>query len=246
MPEILDETERPNHLCPVRSFQNYIGHLKLKCQYLWQSPNDAASYKGQIIWYNNSRVGVNKLGTFMQDICTTLKLQNYYTNHCVRVTGVTGHKSVNSLAIYQPVKADEKMMMGISLASNLFGKLPQEVEAPSPKRLALHTPAMVQAPTTSKLQPVTEADLNQAIVSLQKEVPKQHDLSFDILDFMSDANSDDILMAATCMENQYKHQMSKTTKTMTVVEKSPKKPHPMQSLPNFSGCKIGTDVVRTF
>ena len=77
----------------------------------------------------------------MTELSKNAKLTMKYTNHCVHVTGmtnltranfsanqimsVTGHKSVNSLVMYQRVKADKKMMMGMSLAYNLFS--PQEV-----------------------------------------------------------------------------------------------------------------------
>ena len=59
------------------------------------------------------------------------KLSDHYTNHCIRVSGinnitrgrftarqvmaVSGHKSIQSLAIYQCVQADEKLMMGMHL-----------------------------------------------------------------------------------------------------------------------------------
>lgn len=37
MPQIIDpETGRPHRLCPVRSFENYIGHLNSKTNHLWQ------------------------------------------------------------------------------------------------------------------------------------------------------------------------------------------------------------------
>ena len=81
-------------------------------------------------------------------------------------------------------------------------------------------PAPTTLPTTSVpvLQPITEADLNQALVPVQQEVQKEHEISFDILDLMNDADNDEILMAATQKENQYKSKVSTTTKTMTLIK----------------------------
>ena len=70
------------------------------------------------------------------------ELSDHFTNHCTRVTGatnlarsgkytpeqimsVTGHKSIQSLCIYQRVKEDEKLMMGMSLTYSLLN--PKEV-----------------------------------------------------------------------------------------------------------------------
>ena len=63
------------------------------------------------------------------------EISQRYTNHCIRVTGatnlskifnskqvmsITGHKSLQSLALYQHVRSDEKMAMGLSLTYSLF------------------------------------------------------------------------------------------------------------------------------
>ena len=72
----------------------------------------------------------------MSKISEDLNLSKRYTNHCIRVTGVmnltranftakqvmsiTGHKGVDSLAIYQRVQSDEKLSMGISLTYSLL------------------------------------------------------------------------------------------------------------------------------
>ena len=72
----------------------------------------------------------------MKHLSEKLKLSQIYTNHCIRVTGATnltranfspkqimsvsGHKSLESLAIYQKVANDEKMMMGMALTYSLL------------------------------------------------------------------------------------------------------------------------------
>ena len=251
MPQLYDpSTGRPHKSCPVRSFENYIHHLNERCPQLWQTPNPAAFRRGEPIWYKNKRIGENKIASFMSELSKDAKLSKKYTNHCVRVTGttnltrahftpnqimaVTGHKSVNSLAMYQRVKGDEKLMMGMSLAYNLMN--PQEVyeklqipiqpkpaiapPQPSPQ-LQIKVPNA--QPTASNMQMVPVADGNAPANS-----------SFDLLDFINYASDDEILLAATQMEEQYTSEKMTTT---TIVKKSPKKSIPV---PFFTGCKIGT------
>ena len=157
---------------------------------------------------------------------------------------VTGHKSVNSLAMYQCVKGDEKMMMGMSLAYNLF--FPREVydkinAVPVRDIHQVDVPA-IQTP----LQPVLlqqaaiappEMQVNAVVPVPSKEQKNQQEENFDLLDFINEASDEEILMAATQMEKQYQqpHQISTTT-TTTVVKKSPKKTMPV---PIFTNCKIG-------
>ena len=78
----------------------------------------------------------------MENLSKACELSNHYTNHCIRVTGatklarcgkyiakqimsITGHKSIQSLCIYQRVKEDEMLMMGLSLTYLLLH--PKEV-----------------------------------------------------------------------------------------------------------------------
>ena len=69
MPQIIDRnTGQPHKLCPVRSYENYIGKLNESCLYLWQTPNPAAFKRGAPFWYKNKCVGENKLGTFMSNL----------------------------------------------------------------------------------------------------------------------------------------------------------------------------------
>ena len=174
------------------------------------------------------RVGEYKLRQFMQEISNILKLEVRYTNHCVRVTGatnltranftanqimlITGHKSVNSLAMYQRVKSDEKMMMGISLAYNLFQQNVQNVPA-VPQQLAL--PPLIQieeenhdkALATPDLLPMTAQKVETAVTPYSKpqEEPQMAD-TFDILDFITEASDEEVLMAATQMEKNFQEE----------------------------------------
>lgn len=81
-----------------------------------------------------------KLSTFLSRISKAAGLSEIYTNHSIRATGasilsksmfgpsqimaVTGHKSVQSLSVYQRVSDDEKMMMGDSLTRNILPSMP--------------------------------------------------------------------------------------------------------------------------
>ena len=243
MPQILDNiTGSPHKMCPVRSYKNYIGHLNERCQYLWQTPNPAAFKRGDPVWYKNKRVGENKISCYMTELSKDANLSRRYTNHCIRVSGttnltraqfsanqimaVTGHKSVNSLAMYQWVQSDEKLMMGISLASNLFQTpvVQQPQITTAPLDLQLPAPEYDVKPSTCK---------EIAIPTNTNEPPQ--DISFDILDFINDANDEEIVLAATQMEKQYMHNQLQETKQMSIIKKSPKK----QQMPVFNNCKIG-------
>lgn len=141
MPQILDIDGRPHRLCPVRSFENYMQKLNPNINNLWQTPFKKAKFEDQF-WYKAVPLGHNPLDTFMSKLSKICELSQRYTNHCIRVTGITqllrtgkytakqvmavsGHKSIHSLAIYQKVSGDEKMMMGMSLTYSLLN--PEEI-----------------------------------------------------------------------------------------------------------------------
>lgn len=162
MPQIIDpETGRPHRLCPVRSFENYLGYLNPKLDRLWQQPLKRFTTGRDRIWYKAQPLGHTPLERFMSKLSLKLDLSDYYTNHCIHVTGttnlfrahftpkqimsVTGHKSLQSLGIYQRVKEDEKMMMGMSLMFNLLK--PEEVYRV--RLLKDNTPQQQQATATT-------------------------------------------------------------------------------------------------
>jgi hypothetical protein len=143
-------------LCPVASFEKYLSKLHHNHDALWQRPKDTY-LETDTLWYCNARVGSKSLSTFLSDVSTACELSQIYTNHSLRTTGctllsksgfnhaqicsVTGHKSVQSLAVYQRVEQDEKVIMGQAIASNL---IPTPVTQPSltapPRQLALPAP----------------------------------------------------------------------------------------------------------
>lgn len=108
-----------NPLCPVRSFQMYLSKLHPKCDSLWQRPCKKEHCSDADIWYYNKTIGQNTIAGFMSNLSHAADLSCIYTNHSIRVStttflkrnkftdnqimAITGHKSVNSLQLYQKV-----------------------------------------------------------------------------------------------------------------------------------------------
>ena len=269
MPSIVTADGQPHKNCPLVSFKLYIEHLNEKSNSLWQTPNPAAFLKGNPVWFKNSRVGECTLATFMSSLSTLVGLSYKYTNHCVRVTGatnltranfssnqimsITGHKSVNSLAMYQRVNANEKMMMGMSLAFNLFRpvlvqqqlqsftKQQREEIKHKERQLALPPPPPLQQidqnSAERQLIPMPAQPVQQAIAPITPQNTEMYPSDFDILDFINESTDEEVVLAATQMEKEY----ASTTTTMvtatstTLVKRSPKK---VPTFPTFSSCQI--------
>lgn len=172
MPQLLDQNGKPHHLCPVRSFENLLAHLNPNVENLWQQPLKKKPTNSHV-WFKAVPLGHNPLQTFMGKLSDICELSQHYTNHCIRVTGITnllrtgkynakqvmaitGHKSLHSLAIYQRVKSDEKMMMGMTLTYALVN--PQEVFQFKQINHLDHNGNIVGAPGQLQLpRPVQEA-----------------------------------------------------------------------------------------
>ena len=77
-----------SELCPVAAFKNYVSHLNPMCDSIWQRPLDSVA-STQVVWYSNRPIGVNTLATFMRRLSEKCSLSKTYSNHSVRVTGVT-------------------------------------------------------------------------------------------------------------------------------------------------------------
>ena len=273
MPSILNEDGTPHKNCPVKSYKLYLDHLSEKCKWLWQTANPAGYLKGNHVWYKNSRMGESNIATFMSNLSKLVGLSYKYTNHCVRVTGatnltranftsnqimsITGHKLVNALAMYQRVNSNEKLMMGMSLAFNLFRPVlvqqqlegfskAQREEIKYGEKRAIATPETQRVPYTppqpimNVTAPITEQNRQEdmaALVPVEKNI-EFGDSDFDILDFINDNNDEEILLAATQMEKEYATATTTTvvtTTNTTVMKKSPKK---LPTMPTFTGCKI--------
>ena len=115
-------------LCPVLSYNKYQAHLNPENPFLWQVALPNVNVNQDAVWYGKAHIGKNPLSRFMTDVSKNCELSKIYTNHCIRVTGasiltrmqfsaseimsVTGHKSVQSLAIYQKTDTKRKEEMG--------------------------------------------------------------------------------------------------------------------------------------
>ena len=129
---IMPENQENVKLCPVRSYTLYFEHLNPENEFLWQLELRKINPEKPDIWYGLGHIGKNPLAKFMTNVSINCNLSQMYTNHCIRVTGasiltrlkfssseimsVTGHKSVQSLAIYQKTQDKTKEEMGSVLA----------------------------------------------------------------------------------------------------------------------------------
>ena len=127
--------ELPNSdLCPVKTFMSYVSKLHPRCEYLWQHPKKAEDVIDTDVWYRPTKIGPNPLASFMSRISHDADLSKVYMNHSIRSTAttflgranfspkqimsVTGHRSLNSLAVYQKVSQNKKLAMGLTM--NVF------------------------------------------------------------------------------------------------------------------------------
>ena len=297
MPRILADDGTPHKLCPVRSFENYSFTLNPDCEGLWQKPWLSNYKKNHLPFYEASTVGKNPLNTFMSKLSAKCELSKVYTNHSVRVTGVTnltrshytprqimaitGHKSIQSLAIYQRVKEDEKMMMGMSLMYSLLRPADVmrvtsecrphfETQLDTQQQLQIQAPPVQQAvalPSNLQIQPqMPKENFHSAMVPIPPPVqienrsqsaptpvmqnekpniePENAVIPFDaninenqfgsfLQMLMDDEGDNDLLMAATQLEQKDNEKRQKST---AVVKKSSPK-HSLESA--LVGCKIG-------
>ena len=107
-------------MCPVKSFREYLSHLHPDNKMLWAHALEKLDPLHSEIWYGKQYIGRNPLAKFMSEVSEKCNLLQKYTNHSIRVTGctvltrcqfsnseimsVSGHKSLQSLAIYQKTK----------------------------------------------------------------------------------------------------------------------------------------------
>ena len=161
---------RDDRLCPVASFRKYLEHLEPKNPYLWQTPLKSGHKKGEPnIWYGMQHMGKNTLSGFMKKVSEKCKLSMDYTNHSIRVTGITvltqqnftnseimsvsGHKLVQSLTNYQKTRDLQKLEMGDVLFQSMTKqeeniKRKNVIELPSPQQnFALPAPSPATSPS---------------------------------------------------------------------------------------------------
>ena len=102
--------------CVVRLLDFYVSKLPPDPPGFYLRPLERVP-SGNKPWYCNSRVGVNKLKTFLSDISAESGVDVHYTNHSLRATAVTrmyntgvpekliaeksGHRSLKALRAYE-------------------------------------------------------------------------------------------------------------------------------------------------
>ena len=250
MPELKGST-----YCPVTSFLRYVSKLHPQCDALWQQVKEG-NLNDVDIWYKPRKIGPNPLGAFMSRISHAADLSRSYTNHSIRVTGttclsrfnfnpkqimsVTGHRSVNSLAVYQKVSDDEKLNMGIAMSHYLLsdvhpgmnqqrvqqGNLRPILPRPEPTRQPSATVSIAQEETKQQ-------EKENQIVEYEPEDPLlkedfAQELNFDLSEYLKEIEEEN--MAVTQVE---KNATVCTTYQRQMIKKSPK-------APLFSNCKIGS------
>jgi hypothetical protein len=82
---------------PVRSFIMHTEVLHPTSEKLWQTPKfDLFPTDGQKVWYGPGNVGHNSLDSFMPKLAKSCGFtQKGYTNHSLRVSGITTLKRNN-------------------------------------------------------------------------------------------------------------------------------------------------------
>ena len=215
---------RDDPLCPVASFKKYIEHLNPENPYLWQKALEGGHLKSnKNVWYSKHHIGRNTLGKFMGEVSKHCKLSKVYHNHSIRATGITvltrmnytnsqimaisGHKSVQSLSIYQKTAQKEKLEMG----NVLF----QSVRKPEDEILRPDTPKLAGIPAMKALPPIPN-EMAATPISVPVEDKENcgeivpYEPNFD-----EDTVSDMDLLSAICgVENVNQNTVATTTSSM--------------------------------
>ena len=116
--------------CVVRLIDFYISKLPTEPAAFYLRPLGKVP-EGSKPWYCKSRVGVNKLKTFIPEISAESGVQVHYTNHSLRATSVTrmynrgvpenligeksGHRSIKALRAYEKTSEDQQKIAGQSI-----------------------------------------------------------------------------------------------------------------------------------
>ena len=200
MPE--NKTDR---MCPLKSFRTYIEHLNPESEYMWQYTLDKINLEFPDIWYSKKHFGKNPLSTFMSDLSKETELSRIYTNHSIRSTGITvltnakfsnadimsvsGHKSVQSLIVFQKTDIKKRMEMGKALSGSMVKDSPvKSIEAP-PKKLGLPSaPSTLQlAVQQSESAIMPKENVMGSIIPFEANFEENDDIpDFDLLNAICD------------------------------------------------------------
>ena len=253
MPENKDD-----RLCPVASFRKYLQHIEPKNPYLWQTPLKSGKKKGDPnIWYGLQHMGKNTLSGFMKDVSKECGLSTMYTNHSIRVTGITvltrqnftnseimavsGHKSVQSLVNYQKTRDVQKLEMGSVLFQSMT-KSEEEIQRTPLKELP--SPPMRHALPATKNVPALMFESETAVTPANKKQrvnPPEEHLNKQIVpfepNFDEESVSDIDLISALC---QVEAQTNPEPPTSAAVANTVMNNLPTAMFANCSNLTIGT------
>ena len=120
--------------CPVKYFKKFLSVLNPNQTAVFQRPKRNFLPSDEI-WFENSPIGVNKLGDMMKEISLAASLSKVYTNHCVRSTTISaldeagipihrimqtsGHRSESSVKSY----CDRQSLEKYKESSNILAKV---------------------------------------------------------------------------------------------------------------------------
>ena len=248
--------ELPNSdRCPVNNFLTYLSKLHPRCEYLWQQPKKIEDALHSEIWYKPAKIGPNPLSGYMSRISHDADLSKVYTNHSIRSTAttflgranfspkqimsVTGHRSLNSLAVYQKVSQNEKLQMGLAmnlyLQRDLQPSLPpvqQTLRPIAPKPVT--STASASTSSNQTVEKYTKNDTpDQQLVRYEPEDPLLQD------DFPDDMNVDVQALLQDIEQDTFSITQveTNTSSSMTLQRQTVKK---SPNVPIFNNCKIGS------
>ena len=252
MPQIKNADGSVAKLCPMRSYENYINSLDKDVDYLWQRPKPKIPKNKCDPWFVKKKVGHNTHEKFMAKLSEKACLSQHYTNHCIRVTGITnlrkanftskqimavsGHKSVESLAIYEKVHEDEKLMMGLCLTYSLLNPTQNAIQEKKQQVPIENSKALVPVETAiAPYQPPSP--------SKEQEDTPNFDLMQLINDMIDEVPDDELVLAATqCEKAMIPHYETEnknelTTSNLIANTSVMKRNAPLST---FLNCKIGS------
>ena len=194
-------------MCPVQSFCDYISHLNPESEYMWQYPLEKIYPDKPEIWYSKKHLGKNPLAVFMSELSREAQLSKIYTNHCIRATGITvltdakfsnadimlvsGHKSVQSLSVYQKTDEKKKIQMGQALGKSMKKQDSTPAIAPPKEKLAIEPgPSKFQVALQSKTAVMPKDNAPPAIIPFIPNFQEDEDLAdLDLLSAICDIES---------------------------------------------------------
>ena len=188
--------------CPVAALTKYLSKLHPDFERLWCYPKDSFNTDDDT-WYTMKQMGVNTLSKFLPRLSKLCGLSQSYTNHSIRSTmcttlhqqgfqmkdvqTVSGHKSLQSLAVYQRTSTSQKHMMSRTLYSRFTGDKENLQNAPTGKQTTSEPkPAFPRSTAVATINGDNAGRRVQVREGGQIEQAQIDELDLDF--FLSDAN----------------------------------------------------------